>query len=208
MTVKQLPLRFSIPALAILLMIGSFDLMAAGVHKCKVNGKIIYSNKPCYVQNGQRLGIDGRGFSSLNMSEGRVHRDRLLATKAKERAEKRERDLHTGSTNDRLAIQNQFRERKEARHKQKQKDRQISRINTEILSGEISASKGRSLINEVITGRPGKKDRRTHGAINPKTGQYFPKSGNGVINPNTGQYFPKSGSGYINTQTGEYIPGS
>jgi hypothetical protein len=47
---------------------------------------------------------------------------------------------------------------------------------------------------------------KSRGAVNPKTGEYFPPSGKGVINPKTGEYFPPSGEGYINPKTGEYYP--
>lgn len=48
---------------------------------------------------------------------------------------------------------------------------------------------------------------RPRGAINPRTGEYYPSSGSGVIDPKTGTFYPKSGKGYINPQTGEYFPG-
>ncbi len=44
------------------------------------------------------------------------------------------------------------------------------------------------------------------GAINPRTGEYYPPSGKGVINPKTGEYYPPSNSGYINPRTGEFYP--
>lgn len=50
------------------------------------------------------------------------------------------------------------------------------------------------------------ESNNSSGAINPMTGQFFPKSGNGVINPMTGQFYPKSGNGYIDTKTGRYLP--
>jgi hypothetical protein len=46
------------------------------------------------------------------------------------------------------------------------------------------------------------------GALNPKTGEFYPSHGEGVINPRTGEYYPPSGSGYINPRTGEYYPGN
>jgi hypothetical protein len=45
------------------------------------------------------------------------------------------------------------------------------------------------------------------GALNPRTGEFYPSSGAGVIDPKTGTFFPKSGNGYINPQTGEFYPG-
>jgi hypothetical protein len=46
------------------------------------------------------------------------------------------------------------------------------------------------------------------GALNPKTGEFYPSHGEGVINPKTGEFYPPSGSGYINPRTGEYYPGN
>ena len=44
------------------------------------------------------------------------------------------------------------------------------------------------------------------GAINPRTGEYYPPSGKGAINPRTGEYYPPIGQGYINPRTGVYYP--
>ncbi|MGA2331947.1 MAG: hypothetical protein ABSG75_09320 [Syntrophales bacterium] len=44
------------------------------------------------------------------------------------------------------------------------------------------------------------------GAINPRTGEYYPPSGKGTINPRTGEYYPPSGQGVINPRTGAYYP--
>jgi hypothetical protein len=44
------------------------------------------------------------------------------------------------------------------------------------------------------------------GAINPRTGEYYPPSGKGAINPKTGEYYPPSGQGVINPRTGAYYP--
>jgi hypothetical protein len=46
------------------------------------------------------------------------------------------------------------------------------------------------------------------GALNPKTGEFYPSHGEGVINPRTGEFYPRSGSGYTNPRTGEYYPGN
>jgi hypothetical protein len=46
------------------------------------------------------------------------------------------------------------------------------------------------------------------GALNPKTGEFYPSHGEGAINPRTGEFYPPSGSGYINPRTGEYYPGN
>ncbi|HEX8948637.1 MAG TPA: hypothetical protein VF790_06730 [Dissulfurispiraceae bacterium] len=44
------------------------------------------------------------------------------------------------------------------------------------------------------------------GAINPRTGEYLPPSGEGLINPRTGDYYHPVPNGYINPRTGEFIP--
>ena len=44
------------------------------------------------------------------------------------------------------------------------------------------------------------------GAINPRTGEYYPPSGKGAVNPRTGEYYPPSGQGFINPRTGAYYP--
>jgi hypothetical protein len=44
------------------------------------------------------------------------------------------------------------------------------------------------------------------GAINPRTGEYYPSVPGGVINPKSGEILPKVNGGYINPQTGEFIP--
>jgi hypothetical protein len=44
------------------------------------------------------------------------------------------------------------------------------------------------------------------GAINPRTGEYYPPVPGGVINPKSGEVLPKVNGGYINPQTGEFIP--
>ncbi len=46
------------------------------------------------------------------------------------------------------------------------------------------------------------------GALNPKTGEFYPSHGEGVINPRTGEFYPPSGNGYINPRTGEFYPGN
>lgn len=47
----------------------------------------------------------------------------------------------------------------------------------------------------------------SRGAVNPKTGQFYPSQGHGVFNPHTGEFYPRSGIGYINPRTGEFYPG-
>jgi hypothetical protein len=44
------------------------------------------------------------------------------------------------------------------------------------------------------------------GAMNPRTGEYYPPSGKGAVNPRTGEYYPPSGQGVINPRTGAYYP--
>jgi hypothetical protein len=44
------------------------------------------------------------------------------------------------------------------------------------------------------------------GAIDPRTGEYYPPVPGGVINPKSGEVMPKVNGGYINPQTGEFIP--
>ena len=44
------------------------------------------------------------------------------------------------------------------------------------------------------------------GAINPRTGEYYPPSGKGAINPKTGEYYPPNGQGVINPGTGAHYP--
>ncbi|HET6490899.1 MAG TPA: hypothetical protein VFG28_14190 [Syntrophales bacterium] len=46
------------------------------------------------------------------------------------------------------------------------------------------------------------------GALNPKTGEFYPSHGEGVINPRTGEFYPPSGTGYFNPRTGEFYPGN
>lgn len=45
------------------------------------------------------------------------------------------------------------------------------------------------------------------GAVNPRTGEFFPPQGRGIVNPKTGEYYPPlDGHGYFNPRTGEYYP--
>ena len=48
--------------------------------------------------------------------------------------------------------------------------------------------------------------REPRGAVNTRTGDFYPRSGEGVVNPRTGEYYPPSGSGFINPRTGEFYP--
>lgn len=44
------------------------------------------------------------------------------------------------------------------------------------------------------------------GAINVRTGEYYPPVAGGVINPKTGTFYLDAAGGYINTKTGEFMP--
>ena len=44
------------------------------------------------------------------------------------------------------------------------------------------------------------------GAVNPRTGEFFPGTYGGVVDPKTGVVLPKVEGGYQNPQTGEIIP--
>jgi len=44
------------------------------------------------------------------------------------------------------------------------------------------------------------------GAVNPRTGEFYPGTYGGVIDPKTGVVLPKVEGGYQNPQTGETIP--
>lgn len=44
------------------------------------------------------------------------------------------------------------------------------------------------------------------GAIDVRTGQFYPGVPGGIINPNTGQFLPDVGGGYIDPSTGTFIP--
>ena len=44
------------------------------------------------------------------------------------------------------------------------------------------------------------------GAIDVRTGQFYPGVPGGIINPNTGQFMPDVGGGYIDPSTGKFIP--
>ena len=59
--------------------------------------------------------------------------------------------------------------------------------------------------------RKAKREREGYGdvpsgAVNPRTGQYYPATGEGAFDPKTGQYFPPTGGGYLNPRTGEFYP--
>jgi hypothetical protein len=49
---------------------------------------------------------------------------------------------------------------------------------------------------------------RSRGAVNPRTGEYYPSTGGGgAVDPRDGTYFAPAGpSGVVNTRTGEFMP--
>lgn len=48
---------------------------------------------------------------------------------------------------------------------------------------------------------------RNKGAMDPRTGEFYPPQGEGIINPRTGEYYPPiRGEGFINPKTGEFYP--
>jgi hypothetical protein len=51
---------------------------------------------------------------------------------------------------------------------------------------------------------PAPSTPENRGAINPRTGEYYPPSGKGAVNPKTGEYYTPSGQGVINPRTGQY----
>lgn len=44
------------------------------------------------------------------------------------------------------------------------------------------------------------------GAINTRTGEFYPGVAGGIINPRTGEFMPDVGGGYIDPKTGRFIP--
>jgi hypothetical protein len=44
------------------------------------------------------------------------------------------------------------------------------------------------------------------GAINTRTGEYYPPVAGGILNPRTGEVYPEVGGGYIKPSTGEFLP--
>lgn len=44
------------------------------------------------------------------------------------------------------------------------------------------------------------------GAIDVRTGEYYPAAAGGVINPRNGQFYPDVGAGYIDPRTGAFMP--
>lgn len=60
--------------------------------------------------------------------------------------------------------------------------------------------------------KPATKSKKTSGpsvnpgAIDVRTGQYYPGVAGGVINPQNGQFYPDVGAGYVDPRTGQFIP--
>jgi len=50
------------------------------------------------------------------------------------------------------------------------------------------------------------KHHQNPGAINTRTGEFYPGVAGGIINPRTGEFYPDVGGGYIKPSTGEFIP--
>ncbi len=44
------------------------------------------------------------------------------------------------------------------------------------------------------------------GAINIRTGEYYPPGAGGIIEPKTGTFLPDVGAGYVDPRTGKFIP--
>lgn len=72
-------------------------------------------------------------------------------------------------------------------------------------SGEVSTSHRQQTTNN---GAKNQFNDTTinKGAINTRTGEYYPGAAGGIINPKTGQFYPDVGGGYINPKTGEFMP--
>jgi hypothetical protein len=56
------------------------------------------------------------------------------------------------------------------------------------------------------TPSPNSTQPKHKGALNPKTGEYYPSVSEGVYNPKTGEYYPPTSGGYFNPRTGEFYP--
>ena len=50
------------------------------------------------------------------------------------------------------------------------------------------------------------KPKTNPGAIDTRTGEFYPAVPGGIINPRTGQFMPDVGGGYIDPRTGRFIP--
>jgi len=54
-------------------------------------------------------------------------------------------------------------------------------------------------------GKPGQPLPFGRTAINPQTGEVYPRVEIGVINPSTGEFYPAYEGGYFNPRTGEFF---
>jgi hypothetical protein len=50
------------------------------------------------------------------------------------------------------------------------------------------------------------QQEQPQGAVDSRTGQYYPSTGTGLINPSNGMVYPDVGAGYINPKNGQFIP--
>jgi hypothetical protein len=44
------------------------------------------------------------------------------------------------------------------------------------------------------------------GAIDVRSGQYYPPAAGGITNPQSGQFYPSVAGGYVNPQNGQFMP--
>ena len=101
----------------------------------------------------------------------------------------------------------------ESRDAQQRKERQIQR-DTELdrayrdagLSNEREMQKNRENEEKRASSNVSRFTGSNRGAINSKTGEYYPPSAGGIINPRTGEFYPETAGGYINPRTGEFMP--
>jgi hypothetical protein len=56
------------------------------------------------------------------------------------------------------------------------------------------------------TGAPEGLIQTKGGAIDTRTGEFYPGVRDGIINPRTGEFMPDAGGGYIDPKTGRFIP--
>lgn len=47
---------------------------------------------------------------------------------------------------------------------------------------------------------------RSGGAVNIRTGEFYPSVAGGVIDPKTGTFYEDMGIGYVDTRTGQFMP--
>lgn len=73
-------------------------------------------------------------------------------------------------------------------------------------SGEVSTSHRQQTTTNNGTKNQFNNSNINKGAIDTRTGEYYPGAAGGIINPKTGQFYPDVGGGYINPKTGEFMP--